>query len=55
LKLFRRRYQQYLEEDKLVGLGSELSAEDGEKAFKEIEVELLGYNQRLETVRGLRI
>jgi serine/threonine protein kinase len=48
-------YEQYLEEDKLVGLGSELSAEDGAKAFDEIEVELLGYNQRLEAVRGLRI
>lgn len=48
-------YEQYLGEDKLVGLGSELSAEDGAKAFNEIEVELLEYNQRLEAVRGLRI
>lgn len=40
-------HQQYLEEIKYIRLGSEISPTDGEKAFKEIEIELLGYNQRL--------
>ncbi len=48
-------YEQYLVEDKLAGLGSELSSEDGDKAFREIEAELLGFNQLLEAVRSLRI
>ncbi|MBI2785604.1 MAG: protein kinase [Legionella longbeachae] len=48
-------HEQYLEEDRLVGLGSGLSPEDGEKAFREIEIELLGYNQRIETINKLSI
>ena len=43
-------HEKYPEEDPLVGLGSDLSAEDGEKAFREIEVELLGYNQRADAM-----
>jgi serine/threonine protein kinase len=46
-------HEKYLEEDRLVNLGIDLSSTDAEKAFKEIEIELLGYNQRSEAVRKL--
>jgi serine/threonine protein kinase len=42
-------YKQFLHEDTRLDQGISLSAEDGEKAFKEIEFEILGYNQRVET------
>ncbi|MDP3561972.1 MAG: hypothetical protein Q8R83_07330 [Legionellaceae bacterium] len=43
-------YEQYLKEDRLVGLGSELVITDGAQAFKEIEIELLRYNQMAEAL-----
>lgn len=48
-------HEKYLEEDRLVDLGKDLSITDGEKAFKEIEIELLAFNQRLDTVTKLKI
>lgn len=48
-------YEQYLDEDTHLDVGLELTAEDGEKAFREIEVELLGYNQRVASVNALRL
>lgn len=45
-------YKLYLKEDRLIGLGDALSSEDGVKAFRDIEIELLGYSQRVETVNG---
>lgn len=46
-------YEQYLAEDRLTELGKNIAAGDGEKAFKEIEIELLGYNQRSEMIDDL--
>ena len=46
-------YEQYLAEDKLKGTGSDLSYGDGERAFRDIEIELLGYNQRVEAYNKL--
>lgn len=43
-------YVQYLAEDRLFGLGANLTANDGKAAFKDIEIELLGYNQRVDAV-----
>ncbi|MEO8964700.1 MAG: hypothetical protein ABI370_08515 [Gammaproteobacteria bacterium] len=43
-------HKEYIEEDRLVDLGKKLSPEDGEKAFKEIEFELLGFNLRANVV-----
>lgn len=48
-------YEQYLAEDRLTDLGKDVTAKDGEKAFKEIEIELLGFNQRNESVHKLSL
>lgn len=46
-------YVQYLTEDRLADLDKDIALNDGEKAFKEIELELLGFNQRVESVNKL--
>lgn len=46
-------YKTYLAEDRLANLGHHLSPTDGEKAFKEIEIEMLGFNQRIEAVNKI--
>lgn len=48
-------YLQYLKEDRLIGVGKNLSLKDGENAFRQIEFELLGFNQRAEAVTKLPI
>jgi len=48
-------YEKYLAEDRLVGLGKDIAPDDGVKAFKDIEIELLGFNQRLDCVRKLSL
>ena len=46
-------HEQYLTEDRLANLCKNGATGDGKKAFKEIEIELLGYDQRFESARKL--
>lgn len=48
-------YEQYLAEDRLAHLDKTVAPQDGEKAFREIEIELLEFNQRIESVRKLSL
>lgn len=48
-------FEEYLKEDRLVDVGKNLSSTDGEKAFKEIEIELLGYNKRCKAAKKLTL
>lgn len=43
-------HEQYLAEDRLVDLKADYTPEEGSKAFKEIEIELIGFNQRIAAV-----
>jgi len=43
-------YEDYLAEDRLVDLKADYTPEVGAQSFKEIEIELLGFNQRAEAV-----
>ena len=43
-------YEKYLAEDRLASFVKDVAANDGVKAFKEIEIELLRFNQKLESV-----
>lgn len=44
-------HEEYLSEDRLVDLSSEYTPEDGARAFKAIEIELLGFNQRVDAIK----
>ena len=48
-------YTKYLSQDRLINVGKDITLKDGEKAFKEIEIELQGFNQRLDVVSKLKI
>lgn len=43
-------YQQFLAEDRLAAIKADFTPADGAKAFGDIEFELVGFNQRLETI-----
>ncbi len=43
-------YSKYIDEDSIVHLEDRLTPSDAEKGFREIEIELLGYNQRSDMV-----